>query len=123
MAGITDAERERRLIEQSRAEVPGFDARTRVDDAIGKLIALRRRLAVTPELLAVLDDLDEITDRAVALGHDPDAPDFDLIAVAVDHRRPGGAHWECLRNSGADVFGGRCSCGGIVLGDAIEANL
>ncbi len=112
--------RSQRELDQGKAELPGFDARTRIDDAIGKLIALRRRLAlpIPNGLLAALDDVDEATDRAVALGFDEDAPLgalFGAECVKVPVGSQGRRREECLPDSAVDLFRGQCSCGGLWL--------
>jgi len=102
----------RRLHDQrSAAEVPGFHARTVIDDTIGKLWALRQRLQTTiPDgLAALLDDIEASVERAVDLGLDPDADEIEDGRAAfpapelmnyTDHLSP----------SASEVIG-FCSCG------------
>lgn len=63
----------------SGAEVPGFHARTVIDDTIGKLFALRQQLRVPlpEELAGLLDDIEELVERAVDVAYDEDAPEID----------------------------------------------
>lgn len=64
----------REFYQVSGAEVPGFHARTVIDDTIGKLFAVRSQLVVEiPDgLAAVLDDIEEHVERLIELAYDAD---------------------------------------------------
>lgn len=101
----------------SAAEVPGFHARTTIDDMIGKLFALRQqiRAPVPTGLEALLDDAEAIIEQAVDLALDPDAPE---INDAEHLRIPDGSmqRWSnhyAASASGCVTF---CSCGAPTIG-------
>lgn len=108
---------QRREYEQlSAAEVPGFAARTVIDDTIGKLYALRARLVidVPAEVPGLLDDMEALAERLIELAYDPDAEPIEKASKVPnrDHlRRWGGP---CLNPSGSKALGW-CSCGGLYL--------
>lgn len=112
---LTPAEvdaRRREHHQLSAAEVPGFHARTTIDDTIGKLFALRQQIRVpVPEgLSALLDDAEALIEQAVDLALDPDAPE---INDGEHLRIPDGSpsYWSdhyAVSASGCVAF---CSCG------------
>lgn len=104
-----------RLIHQqfSAAEVPGFHARTVIDDTIGKLYALRTRLVtdLPTELPALLDDIEERVEALVELAYDSDAAPVEDGVYRPNLPEPikrycGGR----LSETGSSVLGW-CSCG------------
>lgn len=96
--------------QRSAAEVPGFAARTVLDDTIGKLFAVRQQLR-TPlpdDLDGLLDDLEALAEQIVDLALDEDAPEINNgeafpapeLMNHTDHLKPSAAgtiYW--------------CSCG------------
>lgn len=112
-------ETQRLYMQMSAAEVPGFNIRTQCDDAIGKLWALRNRLAdpVPEGMAALLDDIEEMIERAIEIGFEPDAPNIGTDGVEWDGplpeavRRYAGGR---LAESRSGVFW-NCSCGGQLI--------
>jgi hypothetical protein len=96
--------------QRSAVEVPGFHARTVIDDTIGKLWRLRQqlRIEIPDGLAAVLDDIEELVERAVDIGLDPDAPEMNdgEAFPAPDLMN----HTSHLRPSASNVIY-FCSCG------------
>jgi hypothetical protein len=109
---MTDARREYEQL--SGAEVPGFHARTVIDDTIGKLYALRLHLsteAPTEEVQGLLDDLEAAAEKLIDAAYDEDAK----AIYGNDPQHPTPRHlrrWggPCLGASGSDALYW-CSCG------------
>lgn len=107
----------------SGAEVPGFHARTVIDDTIGKLYAARCRLVteIPAAVPVLLDDLEALAEKLVDELYDPNAePVEHAVATTAELpepvRRYGGG---CLSASGSETLGW-CSCGGLFLADSLS---
>jgi hypothetical protein len=117
----SESERLRMLHHQnSAAEVPGFHARTRIDDMIGKLINVRQqiRIPVPDGLDALLDDIDELVERAVDLALDPDAPELGEVGPPVPdgYELNEGRRWSNNYAVSASSALSYCSCGQMTCG-------
>lgn len=110
----TAAEKERILLQLSALEVPGFHARTVVDDIVGKLYALRNHLKVNlPEdLPGLLDDLEERVEALMELAFDPETPATLDILPATCSRQG-------LSTSGSSTLSW-CSCGMVNVEELLE---
>lgn len=97
----------------SGLEVPGFHARTVIDDAIGKLYAIRSRILVPvpDELPAMLDQIEALVELAFEVAYDPDGAEVESFSSVTD------PDLGRLRVSGSDCVT-HCSCGGLFAPDA-----
>lgn len=90
------------LEQRSAAEVPGFHARTVIDDTIGKLYTIRQRMVVPlpPSAPALLDDVEEQVEELLELLYDAEEV-VDLANVPP----------ELLASRSVALS--PCSCGGV----------
>src|SRR3982751_6639007 len=89
----------------SDQEVPGFHARTTIDDAIAKLTFIRQQLSVVvPEDVdGLLDDIDEKIEAVISL-----VEDLPLPIITNSYGRV--MSWPVFHKSGSEYLE-RCSCG------------
>lgn len=114
-------DRRREYEQLSAAEVPGFHARTIIDDTIGKLYALRARLKtdLPAELPALLDDVEARVEALIDLAYDQDVDPVteDTTLESPEHLRG----WSRHLSPTASQCLSYCSCGGLFLDDSVAS--
>lgn len=108
------AEVKREHEQLSAAEVPGFHARTVIDDTIGKLYTLRNSITVpVPDGLdGLIDDVEAVVEKAMEVGFDHEATETQSVPSPESVR----SYSRFLSETGSQCLG-ECSCGGVFISE------